>query len=188
MKHRNCKIKLDKFKELFYKKSMPIKEIAKYFNVTFSAIGSFRHRYNLPPRGWSNGIHPRLGSKISQQHKNKLVKIAKMRLGKKNPRWCGNKRKSYQGYILIRKPKHPFSDCCGWVREHRLIMEKHLGKILERDQNIHHINGIKDDNRLENLVVCSNSSHHSIYHKNILIKNLSNSPSHIKNRKAKLNQ
>lgn len=45
------KIKLDKFKELSYKKRLSNKEIAEFFNIAISSIGAFRKRHNLPPRG-----------------------------------------------------------------------------------------------------------------------------------------
>ena len=43
--------------------------------------------------------------------------------------------------------------------DHRNIYEKHIGRILESFETIHHINGIKDDNRLENLIMLSASDH-----------------------------
>lgn len=45
------------------------------------------------------------------------------------------------------------------IREHRHIMQQHLGRKLSRDEHVHHLNGDSLDNRLENLVVLTNSDH-----------------------------
>jgi uncharacterized protein (DUF1330 family) len=103
--------------------------------------------------------HHSLGKKYSIEHRNKLSKAAQGKhVGSKSPLWKGGRTK-HNGYILIKKLDHPFADYLGYVREHRLVMEKHLGRYLTRDEVVHHINGIRNDNRLENLQLMKDSEH-----------------------------
>ena len=55
------------------------------------------------------------------------------------------------GYVNILCKGHPGADKDGYVFEHRLIMEKHLGRYLTNNEHTHHINRIRDDNRIKNL-------------------------------------
>jgi hypothetical protein len=64
--------------------------------------------------------------------------------------WRGNKIKHKKGYVQVRVPDHP-NAVSGYVFEHRLVMEDIIGRLLFSNENVHHKNGIKDDNRPENL-------------------------------------
>ena len=81
------------------------------------------------------------------------------RVGKDASNWKGGRRKLSTGYIHIYAPDHPNSPKSGYVMEHRLVMEKHLGRYLDHNEVVHHINDIKDDNRLENLQVMPRGTH-----------------------------
>lgn len=52
-----------------------------------------------------------------------------------------------------------------WLWQHRWIVEKHIGRSLKKEEIIHHLNGIKTDNRIDNLAVCSNKSHYEFIKK-----------------------
>lgn len=78
--------------------------------------------------------------------------------GKNNGMWKGGKNVDKDGYIMILKKDHPYTRN-GYVAEHRLIMEKKIGRILNRDEIVHHKNGIKSDNRLSNLVLMKKIDH-----------------------------
>lgn len=91
--------------------------------------------------------------------------------GKKCP-WCtgaknfnfNNYRINDCGYIAVLSPNHPHKNNKGYVREHRLVAEKCLGRFLTKKEIIHHINGIITDNRPENLYLFSDQCSHSIFH------------------------
>ena len=72
------------------------------------------------------------------------------KFGIQSGRWKGG-RLERQGYVLLHRPKHPLCNSRGYVREHRLVMESHLGRLLLPDETVHHKNGVKHDNRVENL-------------------------------------
>jgi len=78
--------------------------------------------------------------------------------GSKNSNWKGGRTKHSSGYVLVYTPEHPRAHN-RYVFEHILVMEKKLGRYVRKDELIHHINGIKDDNRLENLEILTTREH-----------------------------
>ena len=70
--------------------------------------------------------------------------------GSGNPSWKGGKRTNHNGYTLIYKPDHPYSTN-NYVFEHRLVMEKKIGRYIGKHEIVHHINKDKSDNSIDNL-------------------------------------
>lgn len=67
----------------------------------------------------------------------------------------------YRGYVRVYVPDHPNAMHKGFVYEHRLVVEMHIGRYLKSDEVIHHKNHIKSDNRYENLEIKTPAQHAS---------------------------
>jgi len=105
---------------------------------------------------------------LSCSHKDpikraKHSKFMKTRRGEKSNGWKGGKYKTKEGYVFILLQPEDFfysmANQDGYVFEHRLTMAKHLKRCLQREEIIHHKNGIKGDNRLENLELTTLGQH-----------------------------
>lgn len=106
----------------------------------------------------SKNIETRSGSEALS------VKYPGGRMGEKAARWKGGRRIANQaGYIQIYKPEHPYANQSGYVMEHRLVMEEQLGRYLDPDEDVHHVNEDTADNRPENLVVLNRSEHKLVH-------------------------
>ncbi len=84
--------------------------------------------------------------------------------GQRPHNWNGGRYKNKRlGYIFTKCEGHPRA-YKGYVYEHILVAEKKLGRYLSKDERVHHINRIKDDNRPENIIVFGSNIAHIRYH------------------------
>jgi len=73
-------------------------------------------------------------------------------VGPANGNWRGGRTRHHAGYLMVRIPEHPrASRNNGYVFEHILVAEELLGRYLHPSETVHHRNGVRDDNRPENL-------------------------------------
>ena len=99
--------------------------------------------------------------RIMSSHRKILSRFAHGHngIGINNGHYKGGRYIDKHGYIMILNPKHPYHSHNGYVKEHRLVMERYLGRYLTPDEIVHHINRVKTDNRIENLQLTTKALH-----------------------------
>ena len=83
------------------------------------------------------------------------------RSGPNHYNWKGGRRINKDGYIDILMPEHPNAHSNRYVLEHVYVLTRMIGRPLNKNEVGHHINGIRDDNRPENLIVMLRQTHSS---------------------------
>ena len=142
--YKNKEILAEKYKELG-----SLQKVADYFGVSKKLILNHMKRFDIPrnPRP-SKKKKPK---KIDTFHKGYII--------------------TWNGYKMIYKPEHPHSDGKGYIREHILVMEKHLGRYLTEDEIVHHIDENKLNNDISNLRLMTKYEH-KCYHSSKPRKNI----------------
>lgn len=106
----------------------------------------------------------RKGTHLSEKTKEKL-RIAKKGHFLKKSEFGGHKKQRADGYISVYCPDNPRATKDGYMMEHILVMEKHIGRHLKDDEIVHHKNHIRNDNRIENLQLMTFKEHAGIHMK-----------------------
>lgn len=112
---------------------------------------------------------------VAKHAKSKLcmscAAVRRQLIGEKNPRWKGGVRQGNDGYRYITVTEnHPFIEMAGkvfvhgkyryYIAEHRLVMAQHLNRPLKPWELVHHRNGIRWENQIENLELLKHRKHH----------------------------
>ena len=158
------KIILDKdiLYQLYVVEQKGTREIGKILGVSKYSVSKNLKLNNIEvrPSGYQTGhsVSQEVRDKISKGNKGKLKPRPKMQ-------GMGSRFVDNNGYIRVYYPTHPHCDNGGNVREHVMLMEKKIGRLLEKDEVVHHINGNKQDNRIENLQLMTRSEHMKLHNK-----------------------
>jgi hypothetical protein len=144
-----------KFVELYVIEKKTGLEVARFFGIGRSTVSRYIKEYGLVARGISEVRKDKFWGPSDVQ-REKLRKLAKGQTGINNPTWKGGQSKTREGYRLILVNGR-------YIKEHRLVMERELGRKLKRNEEVHHLDQNKLNNDPANLVVLS-KSHHARLH------------------------
>ena len=163
------------FLQDLYDKGFSMRKISVLLECSVGKIHRLMTAYGIKPKTQKQWAQ--LGSfQWTENHKKQMSelltgrfvsdetkhKISEARKGcfKIKTEFGGHKKKHARGYILVYCPSHPFATRDGYVFEHILAYEKYHNCIVDRKQFvIHHINGNKEDNSKENLLLMTNKEH-----------------------------
>jgi hypothetical protein len=114
--------------------------------------------------------------KRSRDRNGRMLPGRSVPKGALNPGWKGGRILDSKGYIRALCPGHPRQDSRGYVKEHILVVEKAMGKLLRSTAPVHHVDECRSNNANTNLVVCDSHAYHRIIHTRQRVKDAGGNP------------
>lgn len=105
-------------------------------------------------------------SKTGLESKTKGIPREHLR-GVNSKNWRGGRYINSSGYVMVLNKHGSVGRSSGWENyrpEHIVVIEKHIGRKLEKDECVHHIDGDRQNNNIDNLVVIDSNKHHRVTH------------------------
>lgn len=164
----------------YIEERMSTGEIAKLVGCSQVTVYKWVKKFAIPIRSISDAM---MGHKLTEGHRKKLRdammrpevrkkiaekmasletrrKLSEAAIGEKSYKWKDYGSKRYDdGYVWIKTEDR------GWIKQCRYIIEQYLGREIQKGEEVHHINEIRDDDRIENLMLFSSRSAHFRYHR-----------------------
>jgi predicted DNA-binding protein YlxM (UPF0122 family) len=140
-------------KEWLYKEYVTRKKSAKQISIDLKA-----------PIGTVYSAITHMGIKTRNPKMAWHTKYKTGRWGEEASNWKGGRKLTSGGHMYAYYPQHPYATKEGYIMEHRMVMEEYLGRILHNDYVVHHIDGLKLNNTIENLMLLPNRSAHLQLH------------------------
>ena len=148
---------------LYFDMSLSLSEVGRKLGINATTVLNRMKKFNLKVRSKKEAI------RLKVLH-NKWPALLG---GEKSLGWKGGKFKTSQGYILLNAAHLSFDERDkfrsmfqgrnhNYILEHRFFMAKHINRPLLKAEMVHHLNGIQDDNRMENLLLLDGRKHRDI--------------------------
>lgn len=103
------------------------------------------------------------GRKMSDKQKSLISQSNRGKRRRNDYEFGGHEKLRDDGYVSVYFPDHPNANKEGYVMKHRLVMERALGIVIPDGYIVHHINHIRDDNRIENLALMTFRAHAALH-------------------------
>jgi flagellar basal body rod protein FlgC len=139
--------------------------VGKVYKDLFSANCKFsrKRRKEITKQERENRSRANKGRKLTERQIEAIKKANSCNYNGLNG--YGHTKRLNTGYILTYAPHHPNAHKDGYVMFHTVLMERKIGRYLEKNEVVHHINHDRADNRIENLLLMDRFEHSSMHMK-----------------------